>query len=253
MTEATQPPPEVDDDPVRLGPPVVSVASTSTATTIVVRYDGSRPPTAVFTAWAGLGWRPPVPAGPPRHAIDWSRPDPARGTSHTILPFAAIGSATLDEDRRRHTDELVRAALDVAAQLGCRVEQPDTDEIDLREPAAPAPVDPPPATVPTTSSAPSPAATPAPARGPRLRRTRGARARIRATVPVADLDHLVLVVTGYGGTFDHEPEPSPHADEEPLTRVTASVSATAADAVMRTLAARSTGTPTIEIVTLHDR
>lgn len=212
--------------------PAVSTATSSTATNLVVQYDGSRPPTALFEAWTRLGWQAPVPASPPRDAIDWSTPDPSRETTHSIRPFPATGTATLDETRRRDVDALVLAALAVAEELGCHVDPsarpaPSApEEIDLRDAPAPAPT-----------------------RVPRLRRSAGARARVRATVPTAEVDEVARVVVGLGASIDHEPEPPRHADDEPLSRVTVAAPASAGDAVMRCLAARSTGTPTIEIIT----
>lgn len=213
--------------------PVVALATSSTATNLVVQYDGSRPPTALFDAWTGLGWQAPVPASPPRDAIDWSTPDPARNRNHTIRPFPATGTATLDETRRRDADALVQAALHVAAQLGCTVEGAAPAEIDLRD----------------TPEPPTPGREAAPLRGPRLRRSGGARARVRATVPTAQLDEVARIIGGLGASLDHEVEPPRHDDDEPLSRVTVAAPASAGDAVMRCLAARSTGTPTIEIIT----
>ncbi|QGG94501.1 hypothetical protein [Actinomarinicola tropica] len=227
-------------------PPVVAVVASSTSTSLVVHYDGSRPPTALFAAWTGLGWRAPVPASPPRDAIDWATPDPVRGTNHTIRPFAATGTATLDDGQRRDVDDLVGAALDLAAQLGCDVERPVPAEIDLRDGAHPT-VD---AVVDLTDG---PRTLPrAPRRTPRLRRGRGAQARVRATIPTAEVDEVARIVGGWVATLTHEPEDRPD-DEAPRSRVTVEVAAADGDAVMRCLAARSTGTPMIEIVTAGAR
>src|SRR5690606_30025427 len=151
----------------------VSVVATSTSTQLVVRYDGSRPPTALFGAWNDLGWRAPVPASPPRDAIDWSTPDPVRGTNHTIRPFTVVDTASLDDDRRRDADDLVRVARALAEQLGCRGDRPVTAEIDLRDgpdqPVTRGSDEPPAASLP---AAPRPGV-----RAPRLRRSRGAQAR----------------------------------------------------------------------------
>lgn len=234
---------ETADRDARPTAPVVSVVASSTSTSLVVRYDGSRPPTALFAAWAGLGWQPPVPASPPRDAIDWSTPDPVRRTNHTIRPFPATGTATLDDARRRDADDLVRAAVDVADQLGCEVERPAPIEIDLRDGA-----DADPEPVVDLTTAPDSVA-PAPARAPRLRRSRGARAVVRATIPTADLDEVASVVGRLGASLDHEPETSTDPEDEPFSRVSVAVAASAGDAVMRCLAARSTGTPMISIVT----
>lgn len=223
--------------------PVVEVVSSSTTTSLVVRYDGAHPPTPLFAAWAGLGWQAPVPASPPRDAIDWSTPDPVRGTNHTIRSFPATGTATLDDARRRDARRLVQAAVEVAASLGCRVEHPVPDEIDLREPSerSPGPL------VDLTTPA-EPRVRPT-VRAALRRRSGGAQARVRATIPSVELDEVHRVVDGLGGSIEHAPEPATRADDEPLSRVTVAVAASAGDAVMRSLAARSTGTPTIEIVT----
>src|SRR5690606_39213577 len=89
-------------------PPVVSVVSTSTSTALRVDYDGTRPPLELFFVWTSLGWRAPAPAGPPKDAIDWSTPDPAKGTSYTIRSFPATGTATLDAVTVRDAEPMVR-------------------------------------------------------------------------------------------------------------------------------------------------
>lgn len=56
---------------------------------LVIRYDGTAPPTDLFAALEELGCGHAVVEPPPRSAIDWSRPDPRRGTRYTIEPYAA--------------------------------------------------------------------------------------------------------------------------------------------------------------------
>jgi hypothetical protein len=53
-------------------------------------YDGTRPPEALFDAIASVGWQRPVAAPPPRSAVDWTAPDPARGTRYTVRPYRAV-------------------------------------------------------------------------------------------------------------------------------------------------------------------
>jgi hypothetical protein len=219
----------------RREPPVVSVVSTSTSTALRVDYDGRHPPLELFFVWTSLGWSSPVPASPPREAIDWSTPDPTRGTSHTIRPFRATGTATLDSTSRAHADEMVREALDAARRLGCEVDTPaPTPEIDLREASEPAVAD-------TRVAATSRSVFP--------RRPRGALARVRATVPDASLDAVHEAARTIGAELTDEPETALSPEAEPRSRVTFEVPASAADAAMRVLGSLSIGTPTIEIVT----
>lgn len=228
----------------RREPPVVSVVSTSTSTALRVDYDGRHPPLELFFVWTSLGWRAPVPASPPREAIDWSTPDHARGTRHTILPFAATGTATLDSTSRVDADAMVRDALDAAVRLGAVVERPaDTiAEIDLRDaPPAPEPV-------PTTDGT-GAAAPPSSSRVVRSRRPRGALARVRAIVPESSLEAVAHAARDIGAVVSHDDEPVLDPDDERRARVTFEVPASAADSAMRVLASLSNGTPTIEIVT----
>jgi hypothetical protein len=214
--------------------PVVSVVSTATSTALRVDYDGRHPPLELFFVWTSLGWRAPVPASPPRSAIDWSTPDVARGTSHTILPFSATGTATLDNASRVDADELVRQALDAATRLGCRVDRPaPAADIDLRDDAVP--------------TAPEAAAS-----GPGRawsRRSGGALARVRAVVPVGSLDDAEAAGREIGATVTTDDEPSAGPDDQPRVRVAFEVPASSADSAMKVLATMSHGTPTIEIVT----
>jgi hypothetical protein len=218
--------------------PVVSVVSTSTSTALRVDYDGRYPPLELFFVWTSLGWQAPVPASPPRDAIDWSTPDAARGTSHTIRRFAATGTATLDSSSRAAADEMVRDALDAAVRLGCRVDRPaPTSEIDLRDPQ---PVEP------------APEASPPRLSSPRVRRTRtgrGALACVRAIVPTSSLGAVNQAAASIAADVSTEAEPIIDPEAEARTRVTFEVPASAADSAMRVLASLSIGTPTIEIVT----
>ena len=219
----------------RREPPVVSVVSTSTSTALRVDYDGRHPPLELFFVWTSLGWTSPVPASPPREAIDWSTPDPARGTNHTIRPFRATGTATLDSTSRSQADEMVREALEAARRLGCEVDVPaPTPEIDLRDVPEPA--------APETTRPPT-------ARSVFPRRPKGALARVRAIVPDASLDSAQDAARTIGAVLATDPEPGRAEDAEPRSRVTFEVPASAADAAMRVLGSISIGTPTIEIVT----
>ena len=65
-----------------------------------IRYDGSTPPTDLFLGLTAIGWQHAVASPPPAKAIDWSTPDQERGTRHTVLPFAAVTTATLDGSER---------------------------------------------------------------------------------------------------------------------------------------------------------
>lgn len=66
-------------------------AQTTTAW-LEVGYDGLEPPTGLFDDLAMVGWRPPTPEPPPKHAIDWSTPDPATGQRFTIRPWRVEGA-----------------------------------------------------------------------------------------------------------------------------------------------------------------
>lgn len=214
--------------------PVVSVVSTSTSTALRVDYDGRHAPLELFFVWTSLGWHAPVPASPPRDAIDWSTPDVGRGTNHTILPFRATGTATLDTTHRVDLDEMVTSALDAAKRLGCRVDMPaPVTEIDLRDDRV--------------------ESTPSPKRARTLtalgRRNRGALARVRAIVPESSMGAVTQAARTIDAEVTTEPEPLTDPEAEPRHRVTFEVPASAADAAMRVLTSLSTGTPTIEIVT----
>ena len=223
--------------------PVVSVVSTSTSTALRVDYDGRYPPLELFFVWTSLGWTAPVPASPPRDAIDWSTPDVARGTSHTIRRFAATGTATLDSSSRVDADDMAREALDAAVRLGCRVDEPaPAAEIDLR--------DPPPAesaALPSTQQPSTPRLS-----APRVRRPRsgrGAVACVRAIVPTSSLAAVNHAAASIAAEANIEDEPTIDPEAEPRSRVTFEVPASTADSAMRVLASLSIGTPTIEIVT----
>jgi hypothetical protein len=227
------------DSPIvtRREPPVVSVVSTSTSTALRVDYDGRHPPLELFFVWTSLGWKAPVPASPPRDAIDWSTPDVERGTRHTILPFRATGTATLDTTTRHDADTMVSEALAAASRLGCRVDQPEpTPEIDLRDE---------PVTDETTTTANS-----------RGRRSRGALARVRAVVPAGEVRAAEAAGRHLGADVTSAEEPDgPSVDGEPgeaRARVTFAVPASAADAAMKALGSLAIGTPTIEIVSARD-
>jgi len=58
-------------------------------------YDGATPPVGLLEELRALGWEGATPCPPPATAIDWSRPDPVRGTRHTIRSFPATTTALL--------------------------------------------------------------------------------------------------------------------------------------------------------------
>ncbi|MGE3620439.1 MAG: hypothetical protein AB7L84_08250 [Acidimicrobiia bacterium] len=60
-----------------------------------VDYDGSAPPEPLLADLRALGWEDVRPEPPPSSAIDWSRPDPTRGTRHSVRPFPARIHGTL--------------------------------------------------------------------------------------------------------------------------------------------------------------
>lgn len=237
----------------RREPPVVSVVSTSTSTALRVDYDGRHPPLELFFVWTSLGWRAPVPASPPRSAIDWSTPDPERGTRHTIRPFPATGTATLDTTTRHDADAMVRDALDAAARLGCRVDRPaSTPEIDLRD-SSDSTDD---APEPSAAATGDPAATTARSSNGRGRRSRGALARVRAVVPATEVRAVSSAGRHLGAEVTTADEPDGPANDdgpgEARARVTFEVPASTADAAMKALGSLSIGTPTIEIVSARD-
>ena len=89
-------------------------SSAGTRTLLEIEYDGSRPPLALFAELREIGWSGVVPCGPPADAIDWSRPDPARGTRFTVRPFDAVLSASIEgaRDEREQAVARARIALD---------------------------------------------------------------------------------------------------------------------------------------------
>lgn len=74
----------------------------SSVSEIELRYDGAQPPVDLLADLARLGWEGASPCPPPAHAIDWTQPDEARGTRHTIRSFDAVTTACLrGSDRHR--------------------------------------------------------------------------------------------------------------------------------------------------------
>lgn len=123
-------------------------------TWLELSYDGLAPPTALFDDLAMIGWQPPVPAPPPRSAVDWSTPDEATGQRFTIRPYrvtdqrvdppAGTGSRgqwTPDERRAfLHTLEGVLRRHGLALD-GSTPPAPASDAATLPPPPAPAPAD----------------------------------------------------------------------------------------------------------------
>lgn len=107
----------------------------SSVSEIELRYDGARPPLELLADLTRLGWEGASPCPPPAHAIDWTRPDPARGTRHTIRSFEGVTTACLRGTDRHRAAGVEQARL-VLARHGLL---PD-------EPSAPDAVAPPPST-----------------------------------------------------------------------------------------------------------
>lgn len=86
-------------------------------------YDGSRPPEAVFDAFAAIGWHRPVGSPPPKDAVDWSTPDPDTGRRYTVRPYAAVALLEPVGNPVNGTlAALITTTITVARALGIRVE-----------------------------------------------------------------------------------------------------------------------------------
>lgn len=93
------PPTEVAIPVTALMRPTLALSAVSE---IELRYDGAAPPHDLLADLTALGWEGATPCPPPASAIDWSQPDVARGTRHTIRPFEAVTTACLrGTDRHR--------------------------------------------------------------------------------------------------------------------------------------------------------
>lgn len=83
----------------------------SSSSEIELRYDGSRPPIEVLAELTRLGWEGATPCPPPATAIDWSQPDPVRGTRHSIRPFAGVTTASIHGTERHRASAMEQARL----------------------------------------------------------------------------------------------------------------------------------------------
>lgn len=106
----------------------------SSVSEIELRYDGAEPPLELLDELARLGWEGATPCPPPAHAIDWSAPDPVRGTRHSIRSFDGMTTACL-RGSERHRAAGVEQARIVLARHGLL---PDGDRAEAPTPA-PAP------------------------------------------------------------------------------------------------------------------
>ncbi len=71
---------------------------------VTVSYEGTAAPLTIFMHLAALGFEGLAPQPPPVDAIDWTTPDPVRGTTHTVRPYPAVSvgryeGPTPDRDR----------------------------------------------------------------------------------------------------------------------------------------------------------
>lgn len=105
-----------------------------------VAYEGTFPPQSLFDALEASGWEHPVPVPPPAAAIDWSTPDPIKGTRYTVRPYRAVSRvALLGPDRSGRAVELAMAT---AAAHGALVPDehrsaaPTPEGVGTGEPAA---------------------------------------------------------------------------------------------------------------------
>jgi hypothetical protein len=93
---------------------LVELKSTATVVTtptaapeVVVAYDGTTAPMGLFLSLGAVGFAGLAPQPPPADAIDWTTPDPIRGTNHTVLPYRAASTGRFDgplKDRERAVD-----------------------------------------------------------------------------------------------------------------------------------------------------
>ena len=97
--------------PSGLTPTEVAVcAEHGSAVELELIYDGTFPPQTLFDALEASGWEHPVVVPPPASAIDWSTPDPIKGTRYTVLPYRAVSRVALvGSDRSGRAVELAMA------------------------------------------------------------------------------------------------------------------------------------------------
>ncbi len=85
---------------------------------LVIRYDGTEPPTDLFAALEALGCGHVVAEPPPRSAIDWTTPDPRRGTRYTIASYVATAHLPLSA---AEGGSMAARAATLASDSGVRV------------------------------------------------------------------------------------------------------------------------------------
>lgn len=84
-------------------------------------YDGANPPSGLLAELAALGWEGATACPPPASAIDWSRPDPVKGTRHTIRSFPATTTAVL-HGTEAHRSVILAATRAVLTSYGIALE-----------------------------------------------------------------------------------------------------------------------------------
>lgn len=92
----------------------VFLTSVSHSPEIILSFDGSNAPTALFVELNRVGWSIPAVPPPPSSAIDWT-PDPATGADYTLLPWRVtdfrIDSGSWTEKSAPKVGGLTMAAL----------------------------------------------------------------------------------------------------------------------------------------------
>lgn len=106
--------------------PSLALSSTSE---IELRYDGAHPPLDLLADLTRLGWEGATACPPPAHAIDWTCPDPDRGTRHTIRSFDAVTTASLNGTDPHRAAGVEQARL-VLARHGVLPDAPDAPRDD---------------------------------------------------------------------------------------------------------------------------
>ncbi len=104
-------------DPIEVTAEIFTLESSGTTCTIVtgltgppevtVSYEGTAPPLTIFLHLDALGFVGLSPQPPPVEAIDWTTPDPSRGTTHTVRDYQAVSVGRYDgpnADRERAVD-----------------------------------------------------------------------------------------------------------------------------------------------------
>ncbi len=104
-------------DPIEVTAEIFTLEPSGTTCTIVtgltgppevtVSYEGTAPPLTIFMHLDALGFAGLTPQPPPVEAIDWTTPDPARGTTHTVQSYQAVSVGRYDgpgADRDRAVD-----------------------------------------------------------------------------------------------------------------------------------------------------